>query len=69
MDSRYIFIVDSMDPLRKVYDFLADDYADYIGRPLYTIPAPDPTPGCPSDLPVEECSYADYFLKDFILAL
>jgi lysyl-tRNA synthetase class 1 len=69
MDSRYIFIVDSMDPLRKVYDFLSDDYADYIGRPLYTIPAPDPTTGCPSDLPVEECSYADYFLKDFILAL
>ena len=40
MESRYIFIVDSMDPLRRVYDFLSPDYEKYIGHPLAYIPAP-----------------------------
>ena len=40
MESRYIFIVDSMDPLRRVYDFLSEDYEQYIGHPLAYIPAP-----------------------------
>ena len=42
MESRYIFIVDSMDPLRRVYDFLSEDYEQYIGHPLAYIPAPGP---------------------------
>ncbi len=41
LDSRYIFIVDSMDPLRRVYPFLSDEYEQYIGCPLAFIPAPD----------------------------
>ena len=39
--SKYIFIVDSMDPLRRVYDFLSPSYQKYIGVPLAFIPAPD----------------------------
>ena len=31
LDSRYIFIVDSMDPLRRVYPFLSEEYEQYIG--------------------------------------
>jgi len=47
MDSKYIFIVDSMDPLRRVYDFLAPSYQRYIGHPLAYVPAPgdDGEPG------------------------
>ena len=41
LESKYIFIVDSMDPLRRVYDFLSPDYERYIGVPLAFIPAPD----------------------------
>ena len=40
--SEYIFIVDSMDPLRRVYDFLSDEYEKFIGFPLVNIPAPNP---------------------------
>jgi len=65
MESRYIFIVDSMDPLRRVYDFLSKDYEQYIGHPLAYIPAPDsdgnPNPG--------DGSYAEYFLAPFLAAL
>ena len=39
LESRYIFIVDSMDPLRRVF-FLHEDYNEYIGHPLAFIPAP-----------------------------
>ncbi|MGB0791688.1 MAG: lysine--tRNA ligase, partial [Candidatus Thalassarchaeaceae archaeon] len=59
LQSRYIFIVDSMDPLRRVYPFLSEEYQDFIGRPLANIPAPgpegrpDPTLG----------SYAEHFLR------
>ena len=30
LESDYVFIVDSMDPLRRVYDFLSDSYLKYI---------------------------------------
>jgi len=65
MRSRYIFIVDSMDPLRRVYDFLGDSYNQYIGHPLAYIPAPghDGEPGGTG------MSYADFFLKPFLEAL
>ena len=65
MNSKYIFIVDSMDPLRRVYDFLSPEYEDYIGCPLAFIPAPleDGSPGDGS------VTYADYFLKPFLDAL
>ena len=65
IESRYIFIVDSMDPLRRVYDFLDDSYDEYIGCPLANIPAPGPN-GKPDD---KGLSYADFFLKPFLESL
>jgi len=65
MESRYIFIVDSMDPLRRVYDFLSVEYDQYIGHPLAYIPAPD-SEGNPNP---EGGSYAEYFLNPFLAAL
>jgi lysyl-tRNA synthetase class 1 len=63
--SEFVFVVDSMDPLRRVYDFLSSDYEEYIGCPLHTIPAPDSTGSPDSSLG----SYAEYFLKPFLEAL
>jgi lysyl-tRNA synthetase class 1 len=65
IDSNYIFIVDSMDPLRRVYDFLSSEYEDYIGHPLAYIPAPGPD-GRPSD---GSATYAEHFLGPFLNAL
>ena len=65
MDSRYIFIVDSMDPLRRIYDFLAPNYEQYIGCPLAYIPAPGPD-GEPDP---DGGSYAEHFLGPFLEAL
>ena len=65
LDSRYVFIVDSMDPLRRVYDFLSPEYEKYIGVPLAYIPAPNPD-GTPSTGSV---SYAEYFLNPFLESL
>ena len=41
LDVEFVFIVDSADPLRKVYSFLDDSYAQYIGHQLKQIPPPD----------------------------
>ena len=65
MDSRYIFIVDSMDPLRRIYDFLSPAYEQYIGHPLAYIPAPGPD-GEPD---LNGGSYAEHFLGPFLEAL
>lgn len=65
MDVEFVFIVDTMDPLRKVYPFLSDGYEQYIGHPLARIPAPDEN-GHPNS---EGGSYADYFLRPFLKAL
>ena len=65
MDSRYIFIVDSMDPLRRVYDFLSPSYEQYIGHPLAYIPAPGPD-GEPDP---DGGNYAEHFLAPFLAAL
>jgi len=65
MDSRYIFIVDSMDPLRRVYDFLSPSYEQYIGHPLAYIPAPGPD-GEPDP---DGGNYAEHFLAPFLDAL
>ncbi|MDP6871522.1 MAG: lysine--tRNA ligase [Candidatus Thalassarchaeaceae archaeon] len=65
IESKYIFIVDSMDPLRRVYDFLSPDYERYIGHPLAYIPAPGP-----DGKPVEGGgNYAEHFLGPFLNAL
>ncbi len=65
LESRYVFIVDSMDPLRRVYDFLSPEYEHYIGHPLAYVPAPGPN-GEPGDGSV---SYAEHFLAPFLGAL
>jgi len=62
MDSRYIFIVDSMDPLRRVYDFLSPAYEQYIGHPLAYIPAP----GADGEPNPDGGYYADHFLAPFL---
>ena len=65
LDSQYIFIVDSMDPLRRVYPFLSEEYEKYIGCPLAFIPAPDSN-GNPDP---NGLSYAEHFLGPFLDAL
>lgn len=59
LDVELIYIADDFDPLRKVYPFLPQDYAQYIGRPLCDIPCP-----------CGECeNYAEHFLAPFLAAL
>ncbi|HZD42773.1 MAG TPA: lysine--tRNA ligase, partial [Methanomicrobiales archaeon] len=59
LDVELLYIADDFDPLRKVYPFLPEFYAEYIGMPLSDIPCP-----------CGECaSYADHFLKPFLSAL
>ena len=65
INSEYIFIVDSMDPLRRVYNFLSEEYKKYIGHPLVNIPAPNPD-GTPNH---EGGNYANHFLQPFLEAL
>jgi len=57
--AKLIYIADTFDPLRSVYPFLPDDYAQYVGMPLYAIPDPE---GCCEN-------YAEHFLKPFLAAL
>lgn len=69
LDAQFVFFVDDADPLRKVYDFLDDSYAEYIGHQLANIPPPDKN-GLPDHKRFEQGeSYADHFLGPFIQAL
>ena len=54
-----------MDPLRRVYPFLSQEYEKYIGCPLAFIPAPD-SDGNPDP---NGLSYAEHFLGPFLDAL
>ena len=65
LDAEFVFIVDSADPLRKVYPFLSDEYEKYIGCALATIPAPDEE-GRPGN---DGRTYAQHFLEPFLAAL
>ena len=65
MDAEFVFIVDSADPLRKVYPFLSDEYEQYIGCALARIPAPDEN-GKPGN---DGRNYAEHFLEPFLAAL
>jgi lysyl-tRNA synthetase class 1 len=67
----FIFIVDSADPLRKVYPFLDESYEQFIGHQLGMIPPPDEN-GKPDYTRFDEGngeSYADHFLSPFVEAL
>ncbi len=58
LESRFIYLGDDMDPLRKLYPFLEKEYEEYIGMPLYRIPSPD-----------GEGAYSEHFLKPFLETL
>ena len=55
LDTRFIYMCDDMDPLRKVYPFLDQKYAAYVGWPLCRIPAPE-----------GDGTYSEYFLRPFL---
>ena len=59
-DVRMNYIADTMDPLRRVYDFLdPQTYADEVGKPLCDIP-------CPCR---QHDSYAEHYLEPFLQAV
>jgi lysyl-tRNA synthetase class 1 len=58
LESRFIYLCDDLDPLRKVYPFLDSSYSQYVGMPLSYIPAPE-----------GNGKYSDYFLKPFLATL
>ncbi len=58
LQSRFIYLCDDMDPLRKVYPFLNETYSRYVGWPLCRIPAPE-----------GEGTYSEYFLRPFLETL
>ncbi len=64
LDAELIYIADTADPLRKVYNFLDDSYQQYVGHQLAAIPAPDD-----KGRPEGEGSYSEYFLRPFLEAL
>lgn len=51
---RHIHVVDNMDPLRKRYDFLPQEYEQYVNQPI-----------CLAPNPYGEGSYADHFFGEF----
>jgi lysyl-tRNA synthetase class 1 len=58
-DVDFIYIADNYDPLRKVYPFLPESYAEHVGKPISEIPCP-----------CGNCeNYAEHFLKPFLEAL
>jgi len=66
----FVFIIDSADPLRKVYDFLGPEYEQFVGNQLGAIPAPkeDGNPDW-ERFKNEGWSYANHFLEPFLKAL
>jgi lysyl-tRNA synthetase class 1 len=59
-EARMHYIADTMDPLRRVYDFLDPHiYAEEVGKPLCDIP-------CPCG---KHDSYAEHYLEPFLEAL
>lgn len=56
IDAKFIYIVDTYDPLRRLYPFLPKEFEEHVGKPLSEIP--DPWGCCPN--------YADHFLIPFL---
>ena len=59
VESELLYIGDTFDPLRKVYPFLSESYAEQVGKPLSEIPCP-----CNSHR-----HYAEHFLEPFLNAV
>ncbi len=55
LPSRFIYLCDDMDPLRRRYSFLDPAYEKHVGMPLYTIPSPE-----------GNGNYSDYYLAPFL---
>lgn len=55
-EASILYVADTYDPLRKVYPFLDDSYAEHVGKPLSEIP-------CPCG---DHASYAEHYLEPFI---
>jgi len=59
IDAELIYIADTLDPLRRVYPFLSDDYSEHVGKPLSAIPCP-----------CGDCAnYAEHYLLPFFESL
>jgi len=58
-DADLIYVADDYDPLRKVYPYLPQSYAEHVGKPICEIP-------CPCG---KHKSYADHFLISFLNSL
>lgn len=59
VESRFIYLCDDIDPLRKVYPFLKkEQYEQHVGKPLSSVPAPE-----------GEGTYSEYFLSPFLETL
>lgn len=56
--ARHLHIVDDLDVFRKVPVNVPEAYKQYLGRPLCDVPSPDGS----------DTSYADYYLKDLMIA-
>lgn len=56
---RFYYVADTADPLRRVYPFLDESYAEHVGKPLCEIP-------CPCG---HHPSYAEHFLEPFLESL
>ncbi len=66
----FVFIIDSADPLRKVYDFLGPEYEQFVGNQLGAIPAPKEDGNPDWDrFKNENWTYANHFLEPFLKAL
>ncbi len=55
LQSKLIYLADDMDPLRKKYPFLPEEYELQVGKPLRNIPSPD-----------GKGTYSEYFLSPFL---
>ena len=71
LDVDFIFIVDSADPLRKVYSFLGPEFEQFIGHQIGAIPAPREGDNNPDWQRFNDdgWTYADHFLTPFMEAL
>ncbi|MDR0887818.1 MAG: lysine--tRNA ligase [Candidatus Methanoplasma sp.] len=58
-DVRLIYLIDSIDPLRKRFDFLPKEYEQYVGKPICRIP-------CPCG---KHNNYAHHFAQPFLDAV
>ncbi len=58
-DGDLLLIVDSIDPLRKLYPFLDDSWEQHIGRPLSEVPC----------MCGEHGNYAEHFMEPFLESL